>query len=149
VTPLKWFFAGGRDESLIEGACAEGGTTIHGTGIRPGGITERFSLAVSALSQSITHVRAEEFSDIRSYGAPAVVGDIMLCGKTPEEAAVSLMPGILGDGLGQSIAMIGHALGFGLDAELVVTHELAVATATINSPIGPIQPGRIAAQKFC
>jgi 2,4-diaminopentanoate dehydrogenase len=149
VTPLNWFFAGGRDESLIEGACAEGGTTIHGTGIHPGGITERFPLAVSALSQSITHVRAEEFSDIRSYGAPAVIGDIMLFGKTPQEAAASLMPGILGDGFGQSIAMIAHALGFRLDAELVMTHELAVATATIDSPIGPIQPGRIAAQKFC
>ena len=44
---------------------------------------------VSALSQSITHVRAEEFSDIRSYDAPAVVGDIMLFGKTPEEAAAA------------------------------------------------------------
>ena len=39
-----------------------GGTSVHGTGIHPGGITERFPLMVSALSQSITHVRAEEFS---------------------------------------------------------------------------------------
>jgi hypothetical protein len=149
VTPLGWFFPGGRDESRIEAACAEGRTTIHGTGIHPGGITERFPLMVSALSRSITHVRAEEFSDIRSYGAPAVVGDIMLFGKTPEEAASSMMPAILGDGFGQSIAMVGHALGFGLDAELTVSHEVAVATATIDSPIGPIQPGHIAAQKFC
>ena len=149
VTPLNWFFPGGRDESRIEAACAEGGTTVHGTGIHPGGITERFPLMVSALSQSITHVRAEEFSDIRSYGAPAVVGDIMLFGKTPEEAAASLMPAILGDGFGQSIAMVAHGLGFALDTELTVSHEVAVATAPIDSPIGPIQPGRIAAQKFC
>jgi hypothetical protein len=66
VTPLNWFFPGGRDESLVEAACAEGRTSLHGTGIHPGGITERFPLSVSALSQSITHVRAEEFSDIRS-----------------------------------------------------------------------------------
>ncbi|HUD18086.1 MAG TPA: hypothetical protein VMQ59_12520, partial [Acidimicrobiales bacterium] len=104
VTPLNWFYPGGRDESRIEAACAEGGASIHGTGIHPGGITERFPLMVSALSQSITHVRAEEYSDIRSYGAPGVVGDIMLFGKTPEEAASSMMPGILGDGFGQSIA---------------------------------------------
>ena len=149
VTPLNWFYPGGRDESRIEAACAEGGVTIHGTGIHPGGITERFPLMVSALAQSITHVRAEEYSDIRSYGAPGVVGDIMLFGKTPEEAAASMMPGILGDGFGRSIAMVGHALGFALDAELVVSHEVALATAPIESPIGPIQPGRIAAQKFC
>ena len=148
VTPLNWFFAGGRDESVIESACARGHSTIHGTGIHPGGITERFPLAVSALSQSITHVRAEEFSDIRSYNAPAVVGDIMLFGKTPEQARASIMPAILGDGFGQSIAMIGHQLGFGLDPELTVSHQVAVATATIDSPIGPILPGTIAAQKF-
>jgi 2,4-diaminopentanoate dehydrogenase len=148
VTPLNWFFPGSRDESLIEAACRKGRATVHGTGIHPGGITERFPLMVSALSQSITHVRAEEFSDIRSYDAPSVVGDIMLFGKTPEEAAASVMPAILGDGFGQSIAMIGHALGLALDAHLVVDHEVALATATIDSPIGPIAPGRIAAQKF-
>jgi 2,4-diaminopentanoate dehydrogenase len=148
VTPLNWFFVGGRDESRIEAACAEGGSTIHGTGIHPGGITERFPLMVSALSQSITHVRAEEFSDIRSYDAPAVVGDIMLFGKTPEEAASSMMPTILGHGFGQSIAMVGHALGFALDDEVTASHEVAVATAPVESPIGSIQPGHIAAQKF-
>jgi hypothetical protein len=148
VTPLNWFFAQGRDESLIEKACRDGNSTVHGTGIHPGGITERFPLMVSALSQSITHVRAEEFSDIRSYGAPGVVGDIMLFGKTPEEARSSVMPAILGDGFGQSIAMLGHALGFGLDPGLTVSHEVAVATAPIDSPVRPIPPGAIAAQKF-
>lgn len=73
----------------------------------------------------------------------------MLFGRTPEEAANSPMPAILGDGFGQSIAMTGHALGFGLDPGLKVTHEVAVATAAIDSPIGPIRPGCIAAQKFC
>ena len=93
-------------------------------------------------------MRAEEFSDIRTYDAPGVVGDIMLFGKTPEEAAASMMPAILGDGFGQSIALLGHALGFALDAGLSVSHEVAVATSPIDSPIGPIGPGRIAAQKF-
>ena len=148
VTPLNWFFPGGRDESAIEAACAAGGSSVHGTGIHPGGITERFPLMVSALSQSITQVRAEEFSDIRSYGAPDVIGNIMLFGKTPEEAEASMMPAVLGDGFGQSIRMIGHALGFALDQALSVTHQVAVATAPIDSPIGPIRPGRIAAQKF-
>ncbi len=148
VTPLNWFFPGGRDESLIEAACVEGHSTVHGTGIHPGGVTERIPLVVSALSQSITHVRAEEFSDIRSYGAVDVVRDIMLFGKTPAEAEASIMPGILGDGFGQSVAMIGDALGFDLDPELAVSHQVAVATAPIDSPIGPIAPGRVAAQKF-
>ncbi len=148
VTPLGWFYAGGRDETTIEAACRQGGSTIHGTGIHPGGVTERIPLLLSALSQSITHVRAEEFSDIRSYGAPTVVRDIMLFGATPDEAAASIMPAILGDGFGQSVAMLGHALGFDLDDDLRVDHQVAVATAPIDSPIGAIPPGRVAAQKF-
>ncbi|MDH3707437.1 MAG: dihydrodipicolinate reductase, partial [Acidimicrobiia bacterium] len=149
VTPLNWFFPGGRDESAIEAACAEGATSIHGTGIHPGGVTERIPLVVSALSQAITHVRAEEFSDIRTYGAPAVVGDVMLFGRTPDEAAASMMPAILGDGFLQSAHMLAHQLGFAIDPEPRVRHEVAVATAPIDSPIGPIEPGRVAAQKFC
>ena len=74
-------------------------STLHGTGIHPGGITERFPLMVSALSASITHVRAEEFSDIRTYGAPAVLRDIMLFGSPPEAARTSPMVGFLGGGL--------------------------------------------------
>jgi hypothetical protein len=149
VTPLGWIFPEGRDESAVEAACERGGVTLHGTGIHPGGVTERIPLIVSALSQSITHVRAEEFSDIRTYGAPDVVGGVMLFGTTPEEAAASAMPAILADGFLQSVAMVAAELGFAVDPEPSVSHEVAVATAPIDSPIGPIEAGRVAAQKFC
>ncbi len=148
VTPLGWFYPGSRDVGDLEAACLEGGATLHGTGIHPGGITERFPLMVSALSRAVTHVRAEEFSDIRSYGAPFVVGEIMLFGKTPEEAARSPMPAMLGQGFQQSIDMVADALGFDLDPEKRTSHELAVATRPIESPIGPIAPGCVAAQRF-
>jgi hypothetical protein len=148
VTPLNWFYPGTRDVTALKAACVEGDSTLHGTGIHPGGVTERFPLMVSALSSAITHVRAEEFSDIRTYGAPAVVSDIMLFGKTPEEAAASPMVQFLGDGFGQSMEMVAAELGFNLDPGLVTNHEVAVATAPIDSPIGTIEPGRVAAQRF-
>ena len=65
------------------GWCTAGGSTLHGSGIHPGGITERFPLVLSALCSDIRHVRAEEFSDIRSYGAPDVIRHIMAFGATP------------------------------------------------------------------
>jgi hypothetical protein len=148
VTPLGWFYPPHVERVQFDALCKAAGVTLHGTGIHPGGITERFPLVISALSGSITHVRAEEFSDIRTYGAPDVIRDWMLFGKTPEEARTSIMADALGAGFGQSVWMLADELGFDLDPELRTTHEMAVATAPIDSPIGPIQPGLVAAQRF-
>jgi 2,4-diaminopentanoate dehydrogenase len=150
VTPLGWFFPDrtSKTTALLEAACRAGGVTLHGTGIHPGGITERFPLMISAMSRNIRHVRAEEFSDIRSYAAVNVVRDVMLFGKSPEEAAKSPMLRILGGGFEQSIRMIAAALGFDLDPEARTHHEMAVATAPIESPVGTIAPGTVAAQRF-
>lgn len=148
VTPLGWFYPPSEERERFDGIARAAGVTLHGTGIHPGGITERFPLMISALSGSITHVRAEEFSDIRTYGAPDVVRDWMLFGKTPEEAKASIMLDALGGGFRQSIFMVVDELGFDIDAQLRTTHEMAVATLPIDSPIGPIQPGTVAAQRF-
>ncbi len=149
VTPLGWVYPfGGSDITAVEAACARGGSTLHGSGIHPGGITERLPLVATSFSRSVTHVRAEEFSDIRTYDAPAVVGEIMMFGKTPDEARSSAMPHILGSGFFQSIDMVAAGLGIHLDREKRTLHEMAVATAPIASPIGAIAPGRVAAQRF-
>lgn len=148
VTPLNWFYPGKRDVSVLVAACDKGRATLHGTGIHPGGITERLPLSIAALSRAVTHVRAEEFSDIRSYGAVDVIRNIMLFGKTPEEAKMSPMLMLLSEGFSQSIEMIADALGFALGPEIRSTHEISVATAPIESPIGVIEPGLVAAQRF-
>ena len=93
-------------------------------------------------------MRAEEWSDIRSYGAPLVIGDVMGFGKTPEQAKTSPMLRMLGAGFLQSVDMLAAGLGFALDRDRRSLHELAVATRPIDSPIGPIAPGRVAAQRF-
>ena len=148
VTPLGWVYPRAKDVQSLEKACTAGSSTLHGTGIHPGGITERFPLMVSALTASITSVRAEEFSDIRTYGAPDVLRDIMLFGHPPEVAMTSPMVGFLGGGFRQSIAMIAAELGFALDDHIEATNEVAVATAPIDSPMGPIAVGCVAAQRF-
>jgi hypothetical protein len=148
VTPLGWFFPADDERQRVDTICQEAGVTLHGTGIHPGGITERFPLVISALSGSITHVRAEEFSDIRTYGAPDVIRDWMLFGATPEVAKTSIMVAALGEGFGQSVRMVAAELGFDIDAELLTAHDVAVATEPIASPIGVIEPGLVAAQRF-
>lgn len=149
VTPVGWFYPAGRpDRAQIEAACAEGNATLHGTGMHPGGFTERFPLTLSAMCMNVRHVRAEEFSDIRNYRAEFVVREIMLFGKTPDEAAASPMLQLLGDGFGQSIDMVAAGLGWTLDVEKRARHEYAVATRDLDTPVGVLRRGTIAAQRF-
>ena len=149
VTPLGWFFPKQDDSTAeVERVCRCADVTLHGTGIHPGGITERFPLMISNLSREIRSVRAEEFSDIRSYKSDFVVKEVMLFGKTLEEASASPMLGLLGDGFCQSIDMVAAALGFRLDADKRAHHEMAVATAGIDTPVGRLEKGTVAAQRF-
>ena len=148
VTPVGWVYPKSSDVAELEGVCRQAGVTLHGTGIHPGGITERFPLMLSSLCTGIRHVRAEEFSDIRSYATEFVVREIMMFGKTAEQAATSGMADLLGHGFCQSIDMIADAMGWELDAEKHVVHETAVATAPIDTPVGVLETGTVAAQRF-
>lgn len=148
VTPLGWFYPKALDTQAIEAACAKSGATLHGTGIHPGGVTEKWPLIMSGFSRDVTYVSCEEYSDCRTYGAPDVLHDIMLFGKTPEEAKSSFMLDFLGAGFSQSIHMIADALGFELEGDIQATHDIALATAPIDTPMGVIEPGLLAAQRF-
>jgi len=107
VTPVGWFYPfRSPDVDRLQRACAEGHTTLHGTGMHPGGFTERFPLMLSAMCMHVRHVRAEEFSDIRNYPTASVVRDVMMFGTPPEAAQTSPMPMILGLGFCESIDMI-------------------------------------------
>jgi hypothetical protein len=148
VTPVGWFYPSERESAPLAAACAEGKVSLHGTGINPGGVTETFPLMLSAMSSAVTFVRAEEYSDIRTYGAPDVVRSIMCFGATPEEAEKGPMLKLLTGGFNQSMNMVLHALGLADRAQVRRLHGIAVATATIDSPIGPIEPGKVAGQRF-
>ena len=147
VTPLGWFWPTDEERQRMEAPALEGGVTLHGTGIDPGGVTEQHPLFFAGLSSAITYVRGEEFSDIRTYNAPDVVRHIMGFGGTPEEAKAGMMLGLLTGGFTQSVQMCLDALGFA-DAEIRSSHQVAVATAPIEGPAGVINPGEVAAQKF-
>ncbi len=149
VTPVGWVYPfASSDVAELEGVCRQAGVTLHGSGIHPGGITERFPLMLSSLCTGIRHVRAEEFSDVRSYATEFVVREIMMFGKTAEQAAASGMADLLGAGFGQSIDMIAAEMGWTLDPEKRVVHEVALATAPIDTPVGVLDPGTVAAQRF-
>ncbi len=150
VTPVGWVYPDLSNPAVkgIADAALEGGVTLHGSGIHPGGITERFPLMLSGLSSAVTHVRAEEFSDIRTYNAPDVVRHIMGFGGTPEEAMQGPMASLLESGFKMSVRMIADRMGFRIDPNIRTIQEIAVATSDIDYDPFPITVGTVAARRF-
>ena len=148
VTPVGWIYPGERQRALLEEACRAGGVSMHGTGVNPGGVPDLHPLMFSSLTSAVTYVRGEEFSDIRTYNAPDVVRHVMCFGGTPDEARSGPMLELLSAGFVRSVRMCLDVLGFSPDAEIRSTLDLAVATQPIDSPIGVIEEGRVAGQRF-
>jgi hypothetical protein len=148
VTPVGWFYPGEKEAAPLRAAALEGNVTLHGTGIAPGGISEKFPLLLSTMSTGVTFVRAEEFSDLRTYDAPDVLRYVMGFGDTPEKALTGPMQKLLDGGFVQSVKMVVDQIGFNADPTIRATQEIAVATGPIDSPMGIIEAGQVAARKF-
>ncbi len=150
VTPVGWVYPDRQNPAVraIEAAALAGKVTLHGSGIHPGGITERFPLMVSALSSAITHVRAEEYSDLRTYNSPLVVREVMGFGLPPEQAMAGPMAALLEGGFKASVRMVTDQLGFDAEARIHSSQEVAVAVHGTDELIVPIEPGTVAARRF-
>lgn len=148
VTPVGWVYPSDRQGAPLREAAIAGNATLHGTGIAPGGISEKFPLLFSAFSTGVTFVRAEEFSDLRTYEAPDVVRHVMGFGEVPEKALSGPMQKLLDGGFIQAVKMIVDKVGFRADPKVRSAQEIAIATAPIESPIGVIEPGQVAGRKF-
>ncbi|CAM5731086.1 dihydrodipicolinate reductase [Mycolicibacterium aubagnense] len=148
VTPVGWVYPSEKQGAPMRAAALAGGVTLHGTGIAPGGISEKFPLLFSVMSTGVTFVRAEEFSDLRTYEAPDVLRHVMGFGETPDKALTGPMQKLLDSGFIQAVRMCVDEFGFNADPKIRARQEVAVATAPIDSPLGPIQPGQVAARKF-
>ena|SRR5580704_7733245 len=150
VTPVGWVYPdlGNPKVRVLQDAARNAGVTLHGSGIHPGGITERFPLMISALSSAVTHVRAEEFSDIRTYNSPDVVRHIMGFGAAPQEAMRGPMASMLGAGFKMSVRMIADHMGFAIEPGIRTTQEVAVAVDRVATGVLTIDPGMVAARRF-
>ena len=150
VTPVGWVYPDRRKPAVaaIEAAALQGGVTLHGSGIHPGGITERFPLMVSGLSSAITGVRAEEFSDLRTYNSPLVVREVMGFGLTPEQAINGPIAALLEAGFKASVRMVADELGFDAEPRIRSSQEVAVAVTGSDELIVPMEPGTVAGRRF-
>ena len=150
VTPVGWVYPDRRNPAVaaVEAAALDGNVTLHGSGIHPGGITERFPLMVSSLSAAVTHVRAEEFSDLRTYNSPLGVREVMGFGLSPEQAMNGQIAALLEGGFKASVRMVADEMGFDAEPRIRSSQEIAVAVTGSDELIVPMEPGTVAARRF-
>lgn len=148
VSPLGWFYPSESEAAPLEAAAREGNATLHGAGIGPGAATELFPLLLSVMSTGITHVRAEEFSDLRTYNSPLVVREVMGFGLTPEQAINGPIAALLEAGFKASVRMVADELGFDAEPRIRSSQEVAVAVTGSDELIVPMEPGTVAARRF-
>jgi len=125
VSPVGWFYPSESEAAPLEAAARGGNVTLHGAGIGPGAATELFPLLLSVMSTGVTFVRAEEFSDLRTYGAPDVLRHVMGFGGTPDSALSGPMQKLLNGGFFQSVRLIVDRLGFAADPKCAAEPGIA------------------------
>ena len=149
VTPVGWFYPSEKEAAPLRAAALEGNATLHGTGIAPGGISEAFPLMLSVMSTGVTFVRAEEFSDLRTYDAPDVLRYVMGFGDTPEKALTGQMQKLLDGGFIQAVRLCrrqtrvqgrSHRALVGGDRRGHRAHRLADGRDRARSGRGPAVP---------
>ena len=116
------------DLARLEAACAEGNSSVHGTGLNPGNLSGVLPLALSGMSRSIEKVTLQERADWSFYESTHITFDNMRFGRPPAEVTeeesefLAFNSGIFQE----EVALIGEALGAGLE-RITSSVELTVA----------------------
>lgn len=133
----------------LEAACARGGSSLHGTGLNPGFMSELVPLVLSGLSRHITHVLVCESSEFSRYPSPEVILGMMGFGQPPEtfDAHSARYRRWLSGLFGESVMMVADGLGIPLDS-IDVVEESALATEDLPIAAGLVPAGTVAAQRW-
>ncbi len=126
----------------LDAAAREGGAAILGTGVNPGFVLDFLPVALSGVSRRVERVRGVRILNAAARRLPLQrkVG----AGLAVEEFRRLVAAGRLGHvGMRESVALVGHALGFELD-EVSQTVEPVVTERRIETAHLVVEPGRAA-----
>ncbi|MQY03374.1 NAD(P)H-dependent amine dehydrogenase family protein [Actinomadura macrotermitis] len=140
---------GPRLVAELTDACKRGGTSLHGTGVNPGFMSDLMPLMLSRLSRQITHVYARECSDFAGHPSWRMVHDMVGFGRDEDAYLRALRPAraIMRSLFGDSLHLVAAGLGLELDeVDLDVDHRLTGQDLTVAA--GTIPAGTVAAARW-
>jgi hypothetical protein len=131
----------------LEAACAEGGTSFHGTGIEPGWAAEVLPLTMSGLFRRIDSLLVQEVMDYSSYEGADTLFGIMGFGRPPDTEVPLANPALVGTAFHAPLMLVADGLGATID-DFVFNREVTVAREGFDIKVGRIEAGTVSAQRF-
>jgi 4-hydroxy-tetrahydrodipicolinate reductase len=135
-----------RVVASLEGACAEGGSTLFTSGIDPGFSGDALPLAALQICERVDTIRVQELADYGTHPDPSWATPYGF-GQPPGAAAPILTEGVPTLFWGGMVRLLADELGVELDG-VEEFCERWYATETFEVPIGRIEAGTLAAVRF-
>jgi 4-hydroxy-tetrahydrodipicolinate reductase len=129
----------------VTAACQRGNSSIHGTGVSPGFITEALPIVLASIQRRLDSLSIFEFADCSSRDSPEMLFEMMGFGKKPgpanqaqlDHARLCFAP---------SLQLVASALGLTVD-NVVVTGAQGLARKDVHIVAGVVPAGTVAATK--
>ncbi|GII92552.1 NAD(P)H-dependent amine dehydrogenase family protein [Sinosporangium siamense] len=133
----------------VQTACRAGGTSLHGTGVNPGFMSDLLPLALTGLSRRIDHIYVRESSDYRGHTSRQFVVDLMGFTRSQKDYATSVRSyrAYQHALFGESVRLVADALGVELD-EVEESDEFELATEEFAISAGRVMPGTVCASRW-
>ena len=129
--------------SRFEHACRHGGATLMGTGVNPGFMAERLSVALTTVCTSVERMTVTEIYDVSAVRSTGFLSDLMGIGKPVETFRVeSGIQRVFCHIFTELVGYVGHALKVDFD-DIVADHEFGIADRDVALPAGVAPEGGV------
>lgn len=152
VTPVGFIFPGAMEADVaerLEAACAQGNSSLHGTGIHPGFSGDLLPLTFARLCRRIDKIVVQEVADLaRHPSAPMMIAGLGFA-RTRAECLADPAPIVatMDRIFAESITMVAAGLGVELD-EVTTMYDVAVATKELTVRTGRIPVGGVGGMRW-
>ena len=135
--------------SRLRDACKQGRSSFHSTGLNPGWLGDLIPLTMSALCESVEHVRVLEISTFEHYPSPDIMFGSMGFNSFPDqfEQSNARRAGWLTGLFSESVQMVADGINLGV-TEITGEQDLALAETDLATAAGTVRKGTVAGQNW-
>ncbi|MEV2272993.1 NAD(P)H-dependent amine dehydrogenase family protein [Nonomuraea africana] len=133
----------------LEQACKQGGSSLHGTGINPGFMSDFLPLALTGLSNRVDHIYVRESSDFRGHPSRQIVIDLVGFTRSAKDYTAAVRPyrAFQRALFAESVQLVADALDVRLD-EVEESDEFELATEEFEIAAGLVREGTVCASRW-